>query len=207
MQNERTLYTSPGRTTFTLSGGTGACSFKLSSSAGVVIITNQRVPLPLLPSPSLPLQPTNTSQVIYLPTTRTSQLESFSAPILNLQDSRVSAPFFGPNYWTCTVQPVSGGNIPPSNTIVELKLVFKDAGAFDFSTTFERLKERVAQAVENSGSIAAALNNVHLEDLPAYEAPRAHNAPPPDAPPGYEEVQRESVERAARDIAAAAEKR
>jgi hypothetical protein len=109
------------------------------------------------------------------------------------------------------VQPVSGGNIPPANTIIELKLVFKDGGAFDFSTIFERVKERVAQAIENSDDSAAAAMNVHLEDLPAYEAPHAHDAPPPpppdDAPPGYEEVQRESVERAAQELSAAAEEK
>ncbi|KAA8910231.1 hypothetical protein FN846DRAFT_939523 [Sphaerosporella brunnea] len=188
LANERTLYTSPGRTTFALSGGVGNNSFKFASPAGVVIITNQRV--------------------LYLPTTRTPEFESFSAPILHLQDSRVSAPFFGANYWTCNVQPVASGNIPPCNTAIELKLVFKDAGAFDFSTTFERVKERVAQAVENSGSTGSGAE-VHLEDLPAYEDPPPpidgattaaappNEAPPGYEPPGYEEVQRESVERAA----------
>jgi hypothetical protein len=109
------------------------------------------------------------------------------------------------------VQPVPGGNIPPASSAIELKLVFKDAGAFDFSTTFERVKERVTQAVENAG--ASAAQNVHLEDLPAYEAPpspladgdRIAPPPPVDAPPGYEppeyeEVQRESAERAARVV-------
>jgi hypothetical protein len=82
-----------------------------------------------------------------------------------------------------------------------MKLVFKDGGAFDFHSTFERVKERALQARE------AGSAEVHLEDLPAYE----DSGPPPpplpvggeggggvpvEPPPGYEEVQRQSVEEA-----------
>jgi hypothetical protein len=132
---------------------------------------------------------------------------------------------------------------------------FKEGGAFDFSTTFERLRERLRQAVDvaresglasgdgvetgdgrGGGALAGVnLNNVHLEDLPAYEAsgsdtvvgatdslpsppipgrdsgigdsspPVANKSsplgspqeatfsPPSEPPPGYEEVQRDSV--------------
>jgi hypothetical protein len=91
-----------------------------------------------------------------------------------VHDSRVSAPFFGPNVWQAAIQPVPNGGIISSAAAVELKLVFKDGGAFDFHSTFERLKERVQQVVENISShdsVAAqqAALNVDLEDLPAYE--------------------------------------
>ena len=114
-------------------------------------------------------------------------------------------------------------------------MTFKDGGAFDFHSTFERIKERLQQAVdvarENGlyDEVADArgggggdplsrvnLDNVHLDELPAYEAsptspslnPSSRDAninlrnascspqnaePPPSEPPGYEEVQRESV--------------
>ena len=64
--------------------------------------------------------------------------------------------------------------------MVEIKLTFKDGGAFDFHTKFEQVKERLQQAVEvsrthgdGSGGSRAAMNgvdttNVNLEDLPAY---------------------------------------
>jgi WW domain-binding protein 2 len=63
---------------------------------------------------------------------------------------------------------------------VELKLTFKEGGAFDFHTNFERVKERLQQAMEvqrmdgNGTSATATLNganmpNVDLEDLPAYQ--------------------------------------
>ncbi|OTA36684.1 hypothetical protein BTJ68_03294 [Hortaea werneckii EXF-2000] len=75
-----------------------------------------------------------------------------------------------------------GGGIPtPTTGVLEIKLTFKEGGAFDFHTTFERVKERLQQAVEVSrisgdgtGSSRAAMNgvdisNVNLEDLPAYQ--------------------------------------
>lgn len=52
---------------------------------------------------------------------------------------------------------------------------FKEGGAFDFASIFERLKERLRQAVDvaresgvDEGGVMAN-NIVHLEDLPAYE--------------------------------------
>ncbi|KAF8542233.1 hypothetical protein BDD12DRAFT_391579 [Trichophaea hybrida] len=172
LPHERTLYQSPPRTSFTL---TSPGSFTYTTSSGVVHITNQRVIYTPTPSST----PTN--------------FESFSAPIPNLLDSRVAAPFFGPNTWSASVQPVSGGGIPPATSAIELKLVFKDGGAFDFYGMFERVKERVLQARE------AGSAEVHLEDLPAYEdsgpppPPQGGGGVPAEPPPGYEEVQRQSV--------------
>jgi hypothetical protein len=121
------------------------------------------------------------------------------------------------------VQPVSGGGISPSLPAVQLKVTFKEGGAFDFSTNFERIKERLEQAVENTsqgtrGQQNVDLSAVHLEELPAYEAPpdasqdvsqdaRPSQTPeesqssresdtgaePADPPPCYEEVQSQSV--------------
>jgi hypothetical protein len=110
---------------------------------------------------------------------------------------------------------------------------FKEGGAFDFSSIFERLKERLRQAVDvaresgagdEDGARGVNMNNVHLDDLPRYEesgqhervgecepvvaapvptspqraspmaSPQAQSlAPPSEAPPGYEEAQRDSV--------------
>ena len=109
-------------------------------------------------------------QIVYLPSTVTPQLQSFSSPILNLQDTYVRAPFFGANYWTGICKPVAGGGIPPSNAAVELKITFRDGGAFDFHTIFEQIKERVHQAytvARESGQQNVV--DVDLEQLPAYE--------------------------------------
>lgn len=126
---------------------------------------------------------------MYLPASPTPQLQSFSAPILNLHDTRVSAPFFGPNVWSGVLQPVAGGGIPPVHAYIELKMVFKDGGAFSFHENYERVKERLQQVVEiaresghmngdgsetgagRGGGALAGVNMaaIHLEQLPAYE--------------------------------------
>lgn len=60
---------------------------------------------------------------------------------------------------------------------MSLKLTFKEGGAFDFSTTYEQMKETLAQAMETARESGRAVNNsngiggldVDLEQLPAYE--------------------------------------
>ncbi|KAJ5606100.1 hypothetical protein N7510_008881 [Penicillium lagena] len=208
LPNERLIYSSPPRTSLTLSPPSaykGKETLSVQSSAGCIHLTNQRV--------------------VYLPAQQTADFQSFSSPLLNVHDSHVSAPFFGPNVWTALVQPVSGGGISPNLPAVQLKVTFKEGGAFDFHTNFERIKERLAQAVENTDSGTRGLRGVdltaiHLDELPAYDAPqhtRNHYSgpserPPPPAesqsagrrpsevspepsepPPCYEEVQSQSV--------------
>ena len=92
------------------------------------------------------------------------------APILNLQDTRISAPFFGPNVWTGILQPVTGGGIPPQHAFVEIKMTFKEGGAFDFHSTFERIRDSLLRAVETAQASGHELDmgNVHLDELPAY---------------------------------------
>lgn len=167
LPHEQTLYTSPPRIGFSLSTPAHFPAkqqqpLSLSSSAGILYLTTRRI--------------------IYLPDKETDRLKSFAAPILNLHDSHVTAPFFGPNVWTALLQPVQGGGIPvPSTGVVEIKLTFKEGGAFDFHTKFEQVKERLQQAVEVSrmdgdgaGSSRAAMNgvdvsSVNMDDLPAYQ--------------------------------------
>ncbi|KAJ5779413.1 hypothetical protein N7457_007133 [Penicillium paradoxum] len=198
LPNERLIYTSPPRTSVSLtppSGYKGAEKLSVHSSAGCIHLTNQRV--------------------VYLPASKSNDFQSFSSPLLNVRDSHVSAPFFGPNVWTALVQPVAGGGISPSLPAIQLKVTFKEGGAFDFHTNFERIKERLQQAVENTsqgtrGQQNVDLSAVHLEELPAYEAPpnaRSTQAPedsqsnrvsdggsePAEPPPCYEEVQSQSV--------------
>lgn len=163
---------------------------------------------------------------MYLPAASSPGLQSFASPILNLHDTHVEAPWFGANIWTAIVQPVPGGNIPSDYPALELKMTFKDGGAFDFHSTYERIKERLQNALDlaresgqfSSGDGTGALSsmnvdNVHLDELPAYEAspnspllgsserqvaqPRPRREQPnqdhSSEPPGYEEAQRESV--------------
>ncbi|KAF2178306.1 hypothetical protein K469DRAFT_335436 [Zopfia rhizophila CBS 207.26] len=236
LPGEQTLYTSPPRTTLSVQSSSNHSSsqqFSTQCRSGIVYLTNRRV--------------------IYLPVSPTPEFQSFAIPILNVIDSRVTAPWFGANKWEATIQPVYGGGVPPQHAELELSMEFREGGAFDFGTTFERLKERLHQAVDvaresgfvssdgtesgggrGAGALAGVnLNSVHLDDLPAYEESRQHTIlrpseplpsppidqdsgigtspeipnksssrtsprqetfqPPTGPPPGYEEVQRDSV--------------
>ncbi|KAA6411038.1 MAG: hypothetical protein FRX48_05349 [Lasallia pustulata] len=163
LPKERILFTSPPRTTLAIqtpNSYPGKEPLAIHSSAGTAFLTNQRL--------------------VYLPAAPTAHLKSFSAPIMNLQDAHVHAPFFGANVWTGVLQPVTGGGIPPHHTFVEIKMTFKEGGAFDFHSTYERIRESLSQAIElareggqmtgNSGPMAGVdLSTVHLDQLPAYE--------------------------------------
>jgi WW domain-binding protein 2 len=156
-------------------------------------------------------------QVVYLPATSTPQFQSFACPLTNLHDSHVSTPLFGPNVWQAVVQPVSGGGLPSTQAHIEISLTFKDGGAYDFHTNFERIKERFLQAVgvaresdvtvsnatSSSGPMAGLnMDAVHLDDLPTYQdsgrdelAPQpAPAAEPPRQPPVQQEAPAPSFE-------------
>jgi hypothetical protein len=156
LPNERNLFTSPPRTSLQLSTPNtfpGAQPLSVKSDAGIIYITNQRL--------------------VYLPASPTPELQSFSCPILNTQDTYVRAPFFGANYWTGMCKTVQGGGIPAAHAVVEIRLTFREGGAFDFHSTFEQIKERLYQAYsvarESGQGAGTDLSNVHLEQLPPYE--------------------------------------
>jgi hypothetical protein len=133
-------------------------------------------------------------KIIYLPVSPTPTLQSFAVPILNVADSRVTAPWFGANRWEAMIQPVSGGGIPSQHAELDMVMEFKEGGAFDFASIFERLKERLRQAIDvaresgadtEDGGRGINMNNVHLDELPAYEESRQHarvEDPLPSAP-------------------------
>ncbi|KAL6717607.1 hypothetical protein ACLMJK_005522 [Lecanora helva] len=101
-----------------------------------------------------------------------------------LQDTHVSAPFFGPNVWEGIVIPTAGGGIPTQHTLAQIRLTFKEGGAFDFSNTYERIRETVIQAAETARENGRPVNSgidVDLEQLPAYE--ETPNGGRPAAPP------------------------
>jgi hypothetical protein len=158
LPNEQTLFTSSPRISFALNTpahypGKQQQPFHLTSPSGVAYLTNRRI--------------------LFLPDKATPQLQSFAAPILNLHDSHVAAPWFGPNVWTALLQPTAGGGIPvPPGGVVEVKMTFKEGGAFDFHSHYERVRERLLQAVEvgrDAGVNGVDAANVNLDDLPAYQ--------------------------------------
>ena len=182
LPNEKPIWKSSPRTSISLSTpraypGTNPISIK--SDNGTLYLTNQRV--------------------VYIPASPTGSFKSFSASLLNLHDSHIIVPWFGPNAWEALVQPVAGGNIPNDHH-VELKFTFKDGGAPDFHSQFERIKERLQQAVETAREVNVGtrqtgglggvnMDTVHLDELPSYEnsghdrmAPSARDVAPPTEP-------------------------
>lgn len=116
----------------------------------------------------------NTSQMVFLPSKPNPALISFTSPILSLLDTYVRAPFFGANFWVATVKPVPGGGIPPDHPAVELKLTFREGGAFDFHSCFEQIKERLyyaQQMAREQGRTMGLGEDVNTDQLPAYEPP------------------------------------
>ena len=116
---------------------------------------------------------------MYIPvqSSTTPALSSFSAPLVNLHDTHVTAPFFGPNVWNAVLQPVPGGGLTTSSSYIEVKMTFKEGGAYEFQTKLEVAKERLVHAVEmarernlTSNSNNVDLTQVNLDELPAYEA-------------------------------------
>ena len=55
--------------------------------------------------------------------------------------------------------------------LVQMKLTFKEGGAFDFSTIYERLKETMSQSAEVIRETGGRYTDgeANLEQLPAYE--------------------------------------
>lgn len=107
-------------------------------------------------------------QIIYVPTRPTETFKSFSAPILEFEDTRVASSFFGPWSWNAIVKPTVGGGIPSDVPRLELKLTFKEGGHDAFQNKFEVMKERLSYArtlQQETGQVIPT-----GEDLPQYEA-------------------------------------
>lgn len=180
LPRETTLFTSLPRVALSLAApGYAAKPYKLQCKDGIAFLTSSRL--------------------VYIPTTTTPGFESFSSPMKNIFDSYVQTPMFGPNVWCCTIQAVSGGGLPSGVQEFELKLTFKEGGAYDFHSAVERAKENLHMQME----YGYAAEEATAEDLPSYDGgmagapgyssqPPGHHqqGPPPDGPPpGYEEAQ------------------
>lgn len=257
LPGEQRLFSSPPRTSVTLqtlNKYPGHEPFSLSTGAGQLHLTNRRVrsatPCKLdKATSSYQAYLYHPVQIVYVPspvptTASPTTLQSFAAPLTHLHDSRVTAPWVGPNVWIALVQPVINGGIPSHIPAVEARFTFKDGGAYDWHTKFCQVKERLAQVMENRGLSGAtmaagapeAMEGVNLDQLPAYEemgtsvpyteppvgrgvsqgvmalpAELPSESPPPlvdvsvnrpsvvttstpaEPPPGYDEVQRNSI--------------
>jgi len=175
-------------------------------------------------------------QIVYIPTLQPKPapstpttfslppLQSFACPLTHIHDTRVTAPWFGPNEVLSLIQPVPNGGIPPHHPAIKLTLTFRDGGAYDFHTKFVQVKERLQQALEVRGmaghgigadggsagqaeALAAASADVTLEDLPAYQetdAGAGSNAQEPMIAPTARRVTRQQQEEPLVDLGTSA---
>lgn len=198
-----------------------SCSpFQRKSDKGTLFLTNKRVRFCIsacfegaLRSPDPVFNADINSQIVYLPSKpiQEPKFESFSAPILNFQDSTTSSSMIWGWAWKSICIPVSGGGIPPDLPRIEVKFTFSDGGMMDFNETYIRLRERLHQFQEMRRDMGPGAD-VPDEQLPAYEAetgipqaasntlevpaPRPNRSDssssrrgPNEPPPDYEEAQ------------------
>ena len=197
LPRERVLIRSPARTALQLQSPNsypGKEPVNIKCTDGRATITNQRVEKCREPYPQSSLL--TTSQLIYLPSSPTPQFQSLSVPLLSLQDTHITAPFFGANSWEGVLIPTAGGGFAQQHHVVQIKLTFKEGGAFDFHTTYEQIKEQVAHAAEiarDNGRTNGHTNapiDVDLEQLPAYEEQAPPQPPAPSSNGDISQVQR-----------------
>ncbi|KAK5958595.1 hypothetical protein OHC33_000438 [Knufia fluminis] len=183
LPRETTIFTSSHRTSLSLTtpkhhnnypAHTPHPNISITSSDGTVYLTNQRIIYLPRPAP----HSTITSNV--------PSFKSFSCGLLNLHDTHLVMPWFGPNAWTAVVETVPGGGLhsPGAGSAgIELRFTFKEGGAPEFTGKFEAIKERLREVVNvarqangsergsggGGGANGVDLRNVHLEQLPRYE--------------------------------------
>ncbi|RKP10279.1 hypothetical protein THASP1DRAFT_27917 [Thamnocephalis sphaerospora] len=137
LPGEKVFFTKSGvRFELTYGNGYPGSSGCYNAPAGEVFLSNHRI--------------------VYLPRPALLGFQSISIPLLNIQEGKLYQPWFDANYFRCMVDPVHGGGLPAAS---ELKLRFKEGGAFEFSTIYRQLRDRMAE----TGELAK-----ELESLPAY---------------------------------------
>ncbi|KAG5982225.1 hypothetical protein E4U55_002170 [Claviceps digitariae] len=155
-------------------------------------------------------------RIVYLPAkpTQEPKFESFSAPILKLQDSTTSSSMWWGWVWKSDCIPVSGGGLPPDLPRIEVKFTFSDGGMMEFNEAYIRLRERLFHYQDMRREMGPGAD-IPDEPLPAYEASEnqpaaatgsslnvAGNDPsdssssrraPNEPPPNYDEAQAQQL--------------
>lgn len=176
-EGEQIVYSSPPRISLSLhksqacsdSSGQDDIDYSYEWNSGFVHLTNRRI--------------------IYLPSKPTLEFQSFTVNIDRVSHNHARAPWFGSNSWHAklnrwqrwdSVRPsIPKWTVPEHILQLDVRMDFRDGGAFDFHTNSERLREMVhrrGEALLNSVSIGAEIGAMDgdpadYEDLPAYDDP------------------------------------
>ncbi|KXS20913.1 hypothetical protein M427DRAFT_51869 [Gonapodya prolifera JEL478] len=117
-------------------------------------------------------------RVVFMPLQVDRSYSSFVIPLGNISEGKFVQPMFDANRFECSVAPVlNGGLESPAN----VKMAFKNGGAYDFYTTLTTLTAQLE------------LEPPPDEALPSYPGPapvdqaggQAGSGVPEDAPPPY----------------------
>ncbi|KAI8048998.1 hypothetical protein BDF22DRAFT_623418 [Syncephalis plumigaleata] len=79
-------------------------------------------------------------RIIYLPRPSLVGFHSLAMPLLNINQGKLTQPWFNANYYSCIVEPVYQGGLPAPSHV---KLYFTEGGAFEFTTIYRQLRERM----------------------------------------------------------------
>ncbi|KAG0034720.1 hypothetical protein BGZ81_003418 [Podila clonocystis] len=121
-------------------GGYPGAGSSFNSKSGSLILTNQRV--------------------VYICQNPNSYFATASMPINNIQDSKLTQPWFSSAVFKAVVMPVQGGGLTQPG---RLSITFADGSLHEFDFQYRTLKERLQ---ELDGAAPE-----HLEQLPQYDAP------------------------------------
>ncbi|KAJ3102712.1 hypothetical protein HDU97_000325 [Phlyctochytrium planicorne] len=115
-------------------------------------------------------------RIIYIPPAPQHYFDTLTIPLPNLQEGKLIQPWFGANKYEAVCLPVPNGGLPLAGTV---SWTFKEGGAFEFSTMFKSISERVE---------VNAYQPDEGDFLPEYVAPPTSAPPPSDTfyppPPG-----------------------
>ncbi|KAJ3216505.1 hypothetical protein HDU67_009372 [Dinochytrium kinnereticum] len=105
-------------------------------------------------------------RVIYVPPKPQAFFDTLTVPLPNLQQGKLVQPWFGANRYEAVCLPVPNGGLPLPGSVT---WTFKEGGAFEFSTIFRQLSERIDDP--------STYHPSEEDFLPEYAAPPA--GPPP----------------------------
>jgi len=80
-------------------------------------------------------------RIIYITTPSLNHFKSFEIPLQNLRNGNLIQPWLGANYYSATLIPVENAGLRENGN---LKLHFKDGGAFEFSSIYNQCLSRIA---------------------------------------------------------------
>ncbi len=84
---------------------------------------------------------------------QSQSFRSFSVPIPNVQNARVSQPWIGPNKWVADIVPVPNGGFDPEVLMFSVQIGFGEGGAFSFLEQWVKLVENWRNGIHHGDQL------------------------------------------------------